>query len=66
MYVQEILAENFRFLSACWRAGEGRFIGYAQLLLAWFHNHFWKVENVFYRIFSNNYFMLKEFVAMLR
>ncbi|MBA0770783.1 hypothetical protein Gotri_019365 [Gossypium trilobum] len=42
MYVQEILAENFRFLSACWRAGEGRFIGYAQLLLAWFHNHFWK------------------------
>ncbi|MBA0770786.1 hypothetical protein Gotri_019365 [Gossypium trilobum] len=37
MYVQEILAENFRFLSACWRA-----------------------------VFSNNYFMLKEFVAMLR
>ncbi|MBA0770782.1 hypothetical protein Gotri_019365 [Gossypium trilobum] len=25
-----------------------------------------QVENVFYRIFSNNYFMLKEFVAMLR
>ncbi|MBA0823505.1 hypothetical protein Goarm_020232, partial [Gossypium armourianum] len=21
---------------------EGRFIGCAQLLLAWFHNHFWK------------------------
>ncbi|MFQ6635088.1 hypothetical protein Gotur_011073 [Gossypium turneri] len=27
MYVQAILAETFRFLSACWRAGEGRFIG---------------------------------------
>ncbi|MFQ6634073.1 hypothetical protein Gotur_011932 [Gossypium turneri] len=24
----------------CRRAGEGRFIGCAQLLLAWFHSHF--------------------------
>ncbi|MBA0803713.1 hypothetical protein Gohar_013894 [Gossypium harknessii] len=37
MYVQAILAETFRFLSACWRV-----------------------------VFSNNYFPLKEFVAMLR
>ncbi|MBA0683655.1 hypothetical protein Goari_025293 [Gossypium aridum] len=39
-----ILAEMFRSLSTCQRAGEGRFIGCAQLLLAWFHSHFWKVE----------------------
>ncbi|MBA0576797.1 hypothetical protein Golob_023865 [Gossypium lobatum] len=39
-----ILAETFRFLSACRRTGEGRFIGCAQLLLAWFHSHFWKIE----------------------
>ncbi|KAG8485302.1 hypothetical protein CXB51_021023 [Gossypium anomalum] len=42
--VPAILAETFRSLSACRRAGEGRFIGCAQLLLAWFHGHFWKVE----------------------
>ncbi|MFQ6664539.1 hypothetical protein Gotur_031613 [Gossypium turneri] len=38
-----ILAETFRSLNECRRAGEGRFIGCAQLLLAWFHSHFWKV-----------------------
>ncbi|MBA0700813.1 hypothetical protein Goari_022599 [Gossypium aridum] len=27
-------------LSACWRAGEGSFIGCAQLLLAWFNSHY--------------------------
>ncbi|MBA0723288.1 hypothetical protein Golax_003878 [Gossypium laxum] len=32
--------------------GEGRFIGCAQLLLAWFHSHFWKVDKVSYRVFS--------------
>ncbi|MBA0754971.1 hypothetical protein Gogos_020596 [Gossypium gossypioides] len=41
--VPTILAETFRFLNACWRAGEGRFIGCAQLLLAWFHSHFWRI-----------------------
>ncbi|MBA0772314.1 hypothetical protein Gotri_007720, partial [Gossypium trilobum] len=46
--VLAILAETFRSLSACRRAGEGRFIECAQLLLAWFHSHFWKVENVSY------------------
>ncbi|MBA0755825.1 hypothetical protein Gogos_021958 [Gossypium gossypioides] len=40
--VLTILAEPFRSLNAYWRAGEGRFIGCAQLLLAWFHSHFWK------------------------
>ncbi|MBA0840807.1 hypothetical protein Goarm_003354 [Gossypium armourianum] len=35
-----ILAETFRSLNACQRTGEGRFIGCAQLLLAWFYSHF--------------------------
>ncbi|MFQ6654824.1 hypothetical protein Gotur_025638 [Gossypium turneri] len=38
--VPVILAKTFRSLSAYRRAGEGRFIGCAQLLLAWFHSHF--------------------------
>ena len=38
--VLAILAETFRSLNACRKAGEGRFIGCAQLLLAWFHSHF--------------------------
>ncbi|MBA0618947.1 hypothetical protein Godav_028207, partial [Gossypium davidsonii] len=64
--VPTILAETFRYFSACQRAGEGRFIRCAQLLLAWFHSHFWKVERVFYRVFSENYSLLKEFVAAPR
>ncbi|MBA0662436.1 hypothetical protein Goklo_006559 [Gossypium klotzschianum] len=58
-----ILAENFRSLNACRRVGEGRFIGCAQLLLAWFHSHFWKVKKVSYRVLSENYSPLKELVA---
>ncbi|KAG8480711.1 hypothetical protein CXB51_025422 [Gossypium anomalum] len=42
--VLAILAEMFRSLNACRRAGEGRFIGCVQLLLSWFHSHFWRVE----------------------
>ncbi|MFQ6636696.1 hypothetical protein Gotur_012794 [Gossypium turneri] len=42
--VPVILAETFRSLNACWKAGEGRFVGCTQLLLAWFHSHFWKVD----------------------
>ncbi|MBA0787416.1 hypothetical protein Gotri_026011 [Gossypium trilobum] len=49
--VPTILAETFRSLSACRRARDGRFIGCAQLLLAWFHSHFWKVDKVLYRVF---------------
>ncbi|MBA0672572.1 hypothetical protein Goklo_000034 [Gossypium klotzschianum] len=44
--VPAILAKMFRLLNACRRAGEGRFIGCAQLLLVWFHNHFWKVDKM--------------------
>ncbi|MFQ6622358.1 hypothetical protein Gotur_003044 [Gossypium turneri] len=38
--VPAVLAETFRSLNECRRTGEGRFIGCAQLLLAWFHSHF--------------------------
>ncbi|MFQ6656493.1 hypothetical protein Gotur_026575 [Gossypium turneri] len=38
--IPAILVETFRSLSACRKAREGRFIGCAQLLLAWFHSHF--------------------------
>ncbi|KAL1102530.1 hypothetical protein V6Z11_D05G371100 [Gossypium hirsutum] len=61
-----ILAETFRSLSVCRSAGEGRFIGCAQLLLVWFHSHFWKVDKVSYRVFSKNYSPLKELAAMPR
>ncbi|MBA0673200.1 hypothetical protein Goklo_024816, partial [Gossypium klotzschianum] len=50
----------------CRRAGEGRFIGCVQLFLAWFHSHFWKVDKVSYRVFSENYFPLKEIVTIPR
>ncbi|MBA0620347.1 hypothetical protein Godav_006082 [Gossypium davidsonii] len=36
------------------------------LLLALFHSHFWKVDKVSYRVFSENYSPLKEIVAILR
>ncbi|MFQ6652161.1 hypothetical protein Gotur_024158 [Gossypium turneri] len=64
--IPAILAETFRSLSACRKTGEGRFIGCAQLLLAWFHSHFWKVDKVSYRVFSKNYSPLKEIVATPR
>ncbi|MBA0754257.1 hypothetical protein Gogos_000108 [Gossypium gossypioides] len=64
--IPAILAETFKSLSVCRRAGEGRFIGCNQLLLAWFHSHFWKVEKVSYRVFSENYSLLKELVATPR
>ncbi|MBA0786815.1 hypothetical protein Gotri_027338 [Gossypium trilobum] len=64
--VPAILAETFRSLNACRRAGEGRFIGCAQLLLAWFHSHFWKVEKVSYRVFSDSYSPQEELVATPR
>ncbi|XP_012483035.1 uncharacterized protein LOC105797642 [Gossypium raimondii] len=58
-----ILAETFRSLNTCRRTGEGRFIGCAQLLLGWFHSHFWKVDKVSYHVFSESYSPLKEIVA---
>ncbi|MBA0570393.1 hypothetical protein Golob_004062 [Gossypium lobatum] len=48
------------------RVGEERFIRCAQLLLAWFHSHFWKVEKVSYLVFSESYSPLKEFMATPR
>ncbi|MBA0635319.1 hypothetical protein Godav_025973, partial [Gossypium davidsonii] len=39
-----ILVKTFRSLSTYRKAGVGKFIGCAQLLLAWFHSHFWKVD----------------------
>ncbi|MBA0670301.1 hypothetical protein Goklo_023986 [Gossypium klotzschianum] len=64
--VPAILAETFRSLNACRRAGEGRFIGCVQLLIAWFHSHFWKVDKVSYQVFSEHYSPLKEIVATPR
>ncbi|XP_017617686.1 uncharacterized protein LOC108462221 [Gossypium arboreum] len=66
MPIPVILAETFRSLNACRRTSEGRFISCAQLLLAWFHSHFWKVEKVSYRVFSKDYSPLRELVATLR
>ncbi|MBA0575064.1 hypothetical protein Golob_024301 [Gossypium lobatum] len=64
--VPAILAETFRSLNTCRRAGEGRFIGCAQLLLVWFHSHFWRVEKVSYLVFLENYSLLKELVVIPR
>ncbi|MBA0787919.1 hypothetical protein Gotri_024977 [Gossypium trilobum] len=36
------------------------------LLLAWFHSHFWKVDKVSYRVFSESCSLLKEIVATPR
>ncbi|KAL1062050.1 hypothetical protein V6Z11_D13G054700 [Gossypium hirsutum] len=64
--VPAIPTETFRSLNECRRVGEGRFIGCTQLLLAWFHSHFWRVDKVSYRVFSENYSPLKEIVALPR
>ncbi|KAL1156564.1 hypothetical protein V6Z11_A08G099700 [Gossypium hirsutum] len=64
--VLAILAETFKSLSSCRKTGKGRFIGCAQLLMAWFHGHFWKVDKVSYRVFSEGYFPLKEEAAIQR
>ncbi|XP_016721963.2 uncharacterized protein [Gossypium hirsutum] len=64
--VPAILAETFRSLSSCRKTGKGRFIGCAQLLMAWFHGYFWKVDKVSYRVFSEGYFPLKEEAAIQR
>ncbi|MFQ6629054.1 hypothetical protein Gotur_007799, partial [Gossypium turneri] len=64
--VPAILAETFRSLNGCRRVGEGRLIGCVQLLLVWFHSHFWMVEKVSYQVFSENYSPLKELVATPR
>ncbi|KAG8482429.1 hypothetical protein CXB51_024093 [Gossypium anomalum] len=65
-HVPAILAETLRSLSVCRRAGEGRFIGCAQLLLVWFHSHFWKLDKVHCRVFFEGYSPLKEAVDIPR
>ncbi|MBA0786799.1 hypothetical protein Gotri_028164, partial [Gossypium trilobum] len=62
-YIDEAVTDLFDRLD---NTGEGRFIGCAQLLLVWFHSHFWKVDKVFYRVFSEIYSPLKELAAMSR
>ncbi|MBA0575892.1 hypothetical protein Golob_027945 [Gossypium lobatum] len=64
--VLEILAETFRSLNACRRTGKRRFIGCTQLLLAWSHSHFCKVDKISYRVFSESYSPLKEVATTLR
>ncbi|XP_017632502.1 uncharacterized protein LOC108474992 [Gossypium arboreum] len=64
--VPAILAETFRYLNTCRRAGKGRFIGCAQLLLVWFNSHFWKMEKVSYQPFLRNFSHLKEIAATPR
>ncbi|KAK5795268.1 uncharacterized protein LOC128282172 [Gossypium arboreum] len=61
-----ILAETFRSLSSCRKTDEGRFIGCAQLLMVWFHGHFWNIYKVSYRVFFECYSSLKEEAAIQR
>ncbi|KAG8485218.1 hypothetical protein CXB51_021172 [Gossypium anomalum] len=64
--VLAILVETLRSLSACRRADEGRFIRCVQLLLVWFHSHFWKLDTIPCRAFFEGYSPLKEAVDMPR
>ncbi|KAG8502400.1 hypothetical protein CXB51_000436 [Gossypium anomalum] len=64
--VPAILAETFRSLSMCQKSGDERFIRCAQLLMVWFHGHFWKEDKVSYRVFSETYSPLKEEAAIQR
>ncbi|KAK5776309.1 hypothetical protein PVK06_044268 [Gossypium arboreum] len=64
--VPAILAETFRSLGACRRAGAGRFIGCAQLLLAWFYSHFRLIDRVVCRVFFEDYSPLKDIAASTR
>ncbi|KAK8565690.1 hypothetical protein V6N12_059245 [Hibiscus sabdariffa] len=64
--VPAILAETFRSFTTCKKAGEGRFIGCAQLLLVWFHSHFWKPERKTYQACFENYSPLQNLVSTPR
>ncbi|KAL1179602.1 hypothetical protein V6Z11_A03G170600 [Gossypium hirsutum] len=65
-FVPATLAETFRSLGACRRAGAGRFIGCAQLLLAWFYSHFRLIDSTVCRVFFENYSPVKDIRALLR
>ncbi|KAL1173577.1 hypothetical protein V6Z11_A05G421700 [Gossypium hirsutum] len=64
--VPTILEETFRSLGTCKRAGAGRFVGCAQLLLAWFYSHFRLIDRVVCRVFFEEYSPLKDIVASTR
>ncbi|KAG8490725.1 hypothetical protein CXB51_013779 [Gossypium anomalum] len=64
--VPAILTETFRSLGTCRKAGAGRFIGCAQLLLAWFYSHFRLIDRVICRVFFEDYSPLKDIVASTR
>ncbi|KAG8492242.1 hypothetical protein CXB51_009952 [Gossypium anomalum] len=64
--VPAILAETFRSLNACRRASTGKFVGCAQLLLAWFYSHFRLIDRVVCRVFFEDYSTLKDIAASTR
>ncbi|KAG8482505.1 hypothetical protein CXB51_024139 [Gossypium anomalum] len=64
--VPVILAETFRSLGTCRKAGAGKFISCAQLLLAWFYSHFRLIDRVICRVFFEDYSPLKDIVASTR
>ncbi|KAG8500869.1 hypothetical protein CXB51_002881 [Gossypium anomalum] len=64
--VPAILAETFRSLGTCRKAGAGRFVGCAQLLLAWFYSHFWLIDKVVCWVFFEDYSPLKDIIASTR
>ncbi|KAG8480389.1 hypothetical protein CXB51_025091 [Gossypium anomalum] len=65
-FVLAILAETFRSLNACRRASAGRFVGCAQLRLAWFYSHFRLIDRVVCRVFFKDYSLLKDIAASTR
>ncbi|KAG8497324.1 hypothetical protein CXB51_008527 [Gossypium anomalum] len=64
--VSAILAETFRSLGTCRRAGAGRFVGCAQLLLAWFYSHFRLIDKIICRVFFEDYSPLNDIAASTR
>ncbi|KAL1181880.1 hypothetical protein V6Z11_A02G080200 [Gossypium hirsutum] len=64
--VPAILAETFRSLNACRKASAGRFVGCAQLLLAWFYSHFRLIDRVVCQVFFEDYSPLKDIAASTR
>ncbi|KAG8500434.1 hypothetical protein CXB51_002748 [Gossypium anomalum] len=64
--VPAILAETFRSLGTCRKAGAGRFVGCAQLLLAWFYSYFRLIDRVVCRVFFEDYSPLKDIIASTR
>ncbi|KAG8499257.1 hypothetical protein CXB51_005757 [Gossypium anomalum] len=64
--VPVILAETFRSLGTCRKAGAGRFVGCAQLFLAWFYSHFRLIDRVICRVFFEDYSPLKDIVTSTR